>query len=161
MLTGIPLRISGVLSGQNLPDQEPRQGGFSEGVFCRIQRHAQENKQYLRILDPAVHVALGAPENNLREIAPRVSTRWQISSLLVNFCVKNMVKFRWQILSLFFLGKLTRNLATTKSTRHFPLKTYKFHHLELLGALLRKIMFLQNPLLKTPVSWFLTWVDSC
>ena len=43
-------------------------------------------------------------KQTLREIAPRVSTRWQISLLLVDICVKNVVKFRWQILSLCFLG---------------------------------------------------------
>ena len=39
----------------------------------------------------------------------------------------------------FFPGdKLSGNFTTKKSTTHFPLKLFKFHHLELLGALLRK-----------------------
>ena len=34
--------------------------------------------------------------------------------------------------------KLTGKFATKKSTTDFPLNHFKFHHLELLGALLRK-----------------------
>ena len=41
--------------------QEPRKGGFSKGVFCRAKCHA-EGKTYSRILGPAVHLALSAPQ---------------------------------------------------------------------------------------------------
>ena len=42
--------------------QEPRNGGFSKGGFCRIHCHPQENKNYPRKLGPAVHLALRAPQ---------------------------------------------------------------------------------------------------
>ena len=38
--------------------QEPRKGGFSKGGFCRVERDAQGNNKYPRILGPAVHLAL-------------------------------------------------------------------------------------------------------
>ena len=41
--------------------QEPRKGGFSKGDFCRLQCHAQGNKN-IRALGPAVHLALRAPQ---------------------------------------------------------------------------------------------------
>ena len=37
-------------------------GGFSKGGLCRVQCHAQGNKGYPRMLGPAVHVALRAPQ---------------------------------------------------------------------------------------------------
>ena len=42
--------------------QEPRKGGFSKGGFCAVQRHSQGNKKYPRIFDPAVRLALRAPQ---------------------------------------------------------------------------------------------------
>ena len=42
--------------------QEPRKGGFSKGGFCRVQCHGQGNKEYPRILAPAVDLALRAPQ---------------------------------------------------------------------------------------------------
>ena len=42
--------------------QEPRKGGFSKGGFCRVECHAQGNKEYPRTLGPAVHLALRAPQ---------------------------------------------------------------------------------------------------
>ena len=42
--------------------QEPREGGFSKGGFCRVQCHAPGNKKYPRILGPSVRLALRAPQ---------------------------------------------------------------------------------------------------
>ena len=42
--------------------QEQRKGGFSQWGFCRIQCHAQDSNNYPRVLGPAVHVALRAPQ---------------------------------------------------------------------------------------------------
>ena len=42
--------------------QEPRKGGFSKGGFCRVERHAQGNKTYPKILGSAVYLALRAPQ---------------------------------------------------------------------------------------------------
>ena len=54
----IPCLYSGVISFC----QEPRKGGFSKGGFCRVQCHGQRDKKYPRILAPAVHLALRAPQ---------------------------------------------------------------------------------------------------
>ena len=42
--------------------QEPSKGGFRKGGFCRARCHGQGNKNYPRILGPAVHLALRAPQ---------------------------------------------------------------------------------------------------
>ena len=75
----------------------------------------------------------------LCEIAPRVSTRWQISLLITNFSVKNVVKFWWRILRLLFLVKVGRKIFPQKSTTCFTLENFKFHHHKLLGPLLHNM----------------------
>ena len=62
-------------------DQEPRKGGFSKGVFCRVQCHAQGNKKYPRILGPAVHLALRALQP--REVYISAKTPFKNPLLLV------------------------------------------------------------------------------
>ena len=61
----------------------------------------------------------------VREIAPRVSTRWQIALVILNYSVKNVVKFRWQMLRLFSWGKSTGKICE-KSTVYLTLKNFKF-----------------------------------
>ena len=73
--------------------------------------------------DMGGHLALHSSQkilrqNVLREISPRVSTRWQISLLTANFTVKNVVKTWWQILRLFFLGKFVRKRFPPKNPPH-------------------------------------------
>ena len=42
--------------------QEPIKGGFSKGGFCRVPCHARRNTRNPRLLGPAVHLALRAPQ---------------------------------------------------------------------------------------------------
>ena len=42
----------------------------------------------------------------LREIAPRVKARWQISLHIVKFSAKNVVKFWWRYVKTNFLAKI-------------------------------------------------------
>ena len=74
-------------TGKNLARMGP---GIPSSIWARVWR-----KFPGAFPDSSFVLARKAPVTNLlHEIAPRVSTRWQISLLLVNFCVKNVVKFR-------------------------------------------------------------------
>ena len=42
--------------------QEPRQGGFGKGGFCRIQCHPRANKDYTKVLGSAAHLAFRVPQ---------------------------------------------------------------------------------------------------
>ena len=76
----------------------------------------------------------------LLEIVPRVSTRSQISMLIVNFSEKNVVKFWRQILRLLLLGKGRQEiLPPLKFTTYFNLEIFTCHHHKLLGPLLHKM----------------------